>query len=403
MSECAVPGSVAPDPGLRDRVAVVGVGTTDFPSDYRDTTRGAGGQNAAVEMMGVAFSRALSDARLTPATIDGLAVCGLEEQRVADLRRVADQVGIRPRYAVHDTGVMAGVIPRAVEALVQRRCRTMALVYAGTRRRQGTTFGGSKSVTGPSSYFFYHPWGWSSQAAHWAMTFQHYMNQYGVTERDLGQVAVTLRRNALLNDNAIMRSPLDIDGYLASRPIVRPLRVLDLCLVSDGAVCLVLSSVDLSDRSSSVPVLVSGWGEAAVQHAKLDYLVRQGLRPLFESSAADALAMAGVTEGDIDLFEGYDSSSVHLVNQLEGYGFCSPGRALVEWAAGDMELDGRLPVNTNGGMLSEAFMHGWTQVVELVRQLRHECGERQVTVARRGMSSLATTESAHPLILTRGV
>lgn len=402
MSGFAGPGSVAPDRGLRDRVAVVGTGTTDFPSDYRGTTRGAGGQNAAVEMMAVAFGRALSDAGLAPEAIDGLAVCGLEEQTSADLRRVANQVGIRPKYAVHDTGVMAGVIPRAVETLVQGRCQTMALVYAGTRRRQGTTFGGSKSLTGPTSYFFYHPWGWSSQAAHWAMTFQHYMNQYGVTERDLGQVAVTLRRNATLNENAIMRAPLNIEGYMASRSIVRPLRVLDLCLVSDGAVCLVLSTLELSDRSPSVPVLVSGWGETAVQHGKLDYLVLQGLRPLFERAAADALAMADVSEGDIDLFEGYDSSSVHLINQLEGYGFCAPGKALVDWAAGDMELDGRLPVNTNGGMLSEAFMHGWTQVVELVRQLRHECGERQVKVARRGMSSVATTESAHPLILTRG-
>lgn len=402
MSEFAVPGAVTPDPGLRDRVAVVGVGTTDFPSDYRDTRRGAGGQNAAFDMMGVAFGRAAGDAGLAPETIDGLSVCGVEEQSGTVLRRVADQVGIRPAYAVHDSGIMAGVIPRAVEALVQGRCRTMALLYAGTRRRQGATFGGFESVTGPTSYFFYHPWGWSSQAAHWAMTFQRYMNQYGVTEGDLGQVAVTLRRNATLNENAIMRSPLDIDGYLASRHVVRPLRVLDLCLVSDGAVCLILSSVELSDRSTPVPVLVSGWGEAAVQRAKLDYLIRQGLRPLFERSAADALAMAGVTEGDIDLFEGYDSSSVHLINQLEGYGFCAPGKALDDWSAGDMELEGRLPVNTNGGMLSEAFMHGWTQVVELVRQLRHECGERQVKVARRGMSSLATTESAHPLILTRG-
>jgi acetyl-CoA acetyltransferase len=402
VNDFAFPGAVRPDSGLRDLVGIAGVGTTDFPTDYRETIRGVGGEAAVLSMMEAAFHRALGDAGIDQNAIDGLAVCGIEERTPSSLRRVADELGVRPAYAVHDSGVMAGVIPRAAEALVAGKCRTMALAYAGTRRRKGTPFGGAKSRSGPVSYFYYHPWGWSSQAAHWAMAFQHYMALYGVTDSDLGRVAVTLRRNAMRNENAIMRDPLNLDGYLSSRFIVRPLRVLDLCLVSDGAVCLILSLANGFDSFARPPVLVSGWADAAVKEAKLDCLVRQSLRPVFESSAQDALSMAGIAETDIDLFEGYDSSSVHLINQLEGYGFCSAGTALSCWASGEMELEGKLPVNTNGGMLSEAFMHGWTQVVELVRQLRHEAGDRQVKGARRGMSSLATTESAHPLILTRG-
>jgi acetyl-CoA acetyltransferase len=352
--------------------------------------------------MGVAFARAIEESGFDREHVDGLAVCGLEGGSREDLRRVAGELGINPRFAKHDSGIMNGVVPRAVEAIATGRCGVMALVYAGTRRRMGRTFGGSSSRTGPISYYYHHPWGWSSQAAHWALIYQRYMAQYGTTEADLGAVAVTLRHNAALNDNAIMRAPLDIDGYLASRYVVRPLRVLDLCLVSDGGVCLLLTGEDHADRLKHVPISVSGWGDAAVTESKLNYLVIERLRPLFQKSADAALTMAGVTHDEIDVFEGYDSSSVHLINQLEGYGFCAPGKALVDWAEGEMEIDGRLPVNTNGGMLSESFMHGWTQVVELVRQLRHEAGPRQVSNARVGMSSLATTESAHPMVFTRG-
>ena len=112
--------------------------------------------------------------------------------------------------------------------------------------------------------------------------------------------------------------------------------------------------------------------------------------------------MAGMDLSDIHHFQGYDASSIHLINQVEGYGFVEPGEGLDFCREGHAAIGGKLPINTSGGMLSESYMHGWNHVVEATRQLRHEVGARQVEGVQTSMFSLATTESAHPLILARG-
>jgi acetyl-CoA acetyltransferase len=257
-------------------------------------------------------------------------------------------------------------------------------------------------MTGPATYYYFHPWGWSSQIAHWALMFTRYQVLYGATEAELGAIAVTLRNNAVLNGNAIMRAPITISDYLDARYIVTPLRLLDACLVNDGGACIILRRSALSGGLAHVAVHVEGWGDAEVKFSKLEFIVKHRLRPQFQEAAEAAFTMAGITHCDVDLFQGYDSSTVQLLNQIEGYGFVPQGTCLQHWAAGHMERDGRLPVNTSGGMLSEAFMHGWSHVVEAVHQLRHEAGARQVPGARVAMSSFATSESAHPLVLRRG-
>jgi acetyl-CoA acetyltransferase len=193
-----------------------------------------------------------------------------------------------------------------------------------------------------------------------------------------------------------------LEDYLRSRYVVRPLRLLDLCLVSDAGICLILRRSDLIGATAHDPVYVAGWGDAAVHDSKLRYLVEDRLRPQFEEAIESALGMAGLTHADIDFFEGYDTASFHLINQLEGYGLTPVGRGLRAWTEGAMELNGELPVNTSGGMLSEVYAHGWSQAVETVRQLRHEGGARQVADARVGLASVATTDSVHPLLLVRG-
>jgi len=278
----------------------------------------------------------------------------------------------------------------------------MALVYAVASRSIGRRYGGQTyQGAGPGSYYYYHPWGWSSQAAHWAVIFQHYMATYGVEERDLGAIAATLRESATLNDNAIMRQPLSIDEYLTSRYIVRPLHLFDLCLVNDGGVCLILRRADAASDSPHSPVLVSGWGHTEVHHSKMHYMVKEGLRPQFEAAGEQASTMGGIARSEIDHFQGYDASTVFLLNQIEGYGFVKVGEGLDFAKEGHLRIGGLLPSNTNGGMLSEAYMHGWNNLVESVRQLRHEAGIRQVNGAETSMFSVATTESAHPVILRR--
>ncbi|MBO0879595.1 MAG: thiolase family protein, partial [Mycobacterium sp.] len=283
------------------------------------------------------------------------------------------------------------------------KCRTMAVIFTSSFKAAGRTFGGTTFVGSQrDSYYYYHPWGWSSQAAHWALMARRYMIQYGTTEADLGEVAVLLREYAAMNDNATMRAPLTIEQYLDSRYIADPLHLLDMCLVNDGAVCLILRRKAMTGGFAHTPVYISGWGDTEVTERKMQTMVQERLRPQLEEAGRIAFEMAGISRSDVQHFQGYDAASIHLINQIEGYGFVEPGQGLAFWKDGGTRLDGDLPVNTSGGMLSEAYLLGWNHIAEAVRQLRHEAGARQVTDVEISMSSLCTTESAHPLIFKRG-
>ncbi len=398
-----------PAPELSRQVAIVGVGDTDYARDYqasRAKPKPEGYQPPTVESLAkTAFERALADSGLRAADVDGLTLCSMPGP---DVGAMARELGVEPRYTGPPGFIMDDVIPPAVEALASGKCETIALVYAtasrsAERKYGGQTYGGAEYATGtPWSYYYCHPWGWSSQAAHWAFMFAYYQNQFGASEADLGSVALALRRNAARNDNAIMRGALTIADYLQSRYVVAPLRLFDLCLVNDGGVCLILRRADLARGLPHPPVEVAGWGHAKVESNKLHAMVRERLRPQFRAAGAAAFGMAGLSPADVRHFQGYDASSFHLVDQLEGYGFAEPGQGLEFFKDGQADLGGRLPVNTSGGMLSEAYMHGWNHVAEAVRQLRHEAGPRQIPGLQVSLFSMATTESAHPLLLTRG-
>jgi acetyl-CoA acetyltransferase len=395
----------APSRDLSRKAAIVGVGETDYASDYRASRAKAGDYVPPdhVSLADQAFSRALADCGLHRDDIDGLNLSFMYER--PDVDAVCQVLGIQPEHVTTEGTMLDDIIPPAVAALVSGKCSTMALVYAAASRAIGRVYGGqtySAEGATPKSYYYFNPWGWSSQAAHWAFMFQYYENIYGATEEDLGSVAVTLRRHASRNENAIMREPLTVEDYLRSRYIVRPLHLLDLCLVNDGGVCLILRRAELTADLGHIPVEVAGWGHAAVPANKMYYMVKERLRPQFQEAGERAFAMAGLSRPDVGHFQGYDASSIHLINQIEGYGFAEPGAGLEFCQQGHMDLDGTLPVNTSGGMLSEAYMHGWNHLAEAVRQLRHEAGSRQVAGVQTSMFSLATTEAAFPLLLTRG-
>jgi acetyl-CoA acetyltransferase len=402
----ATPGLMpAPSREMSRKVAIVGVGETDYRLDYKAAREKAPGyEPPTLEYLGAtAFERALADSGLQRGDIDGLAIShfqgGLSAESMAAL------LGLRPRYCTENGNIMAGPLPRVCADVAMGKCDTVAMIFTVASRaigRQygGTTYGGDQQRT-PASYYYYHPWGWSSQAAHWALMFRHYQAIYGATETDLGAVAVQLRKNAMRNPNAIMQMPLSLEDYVNSRYIVRPLHLFDMCLVNDGAVCLIVRRADWARDTPRAPVLVAGWGESKIKNNKMHYMVRERLRPQLQEAGAQALHMAGLSLSDIGHFEGYDAASIHLVNQLEGYGFVEPGAGLAAFSNGDMASDGKLGVNTGGGMISGAYLHGWNQVVEVVHQLRHEAGDRQVAGVQAAMSSLAQTDQAHPIIYAR--
>ena len=389
------------------KTAIVGVGETDYHADYKAArTKPPGYELPTPESLAsLAFERALEDSGLKRGDIDGLSVSFLYGG--PDATSMAQMLKLQPRYLAHNGGIMAGPLPRVCADIIAGKCDTVAMIYAVASRAIGRQYGGEVYKGGeertPPSYYYFHPWGWSSQAAHWAFVWRYYQSKYGATEADLGAVAVQLRRNAMQNPNAVMRSPLSIEDYLASRYIVRPLHLLDLCLVNDGGVCLIVRRADLVRDLPHTPVSIAGWGESKVKGNKFHHLVREGLRPQLQDAGAQALNMAGLELKDIQHLEGYDASTIHLISQLEGLGFVEPGGGLEFCKQGHMALNGTLPVNTGGGMLSGSYMHGWNHVAEVTRQLRHEAGERQIKDVQFSLFSLAQTDQAHPVIFTRGV
>jgi len=390
---------------LRGKAAIVGVGETDYHADYqaaRAKTPAYEGHTSE-DLAITAFERALADSGLNRGDIDGLSTSFLYGG--PPVNEMAVMLGIEPRHSFAGGGIMAGTIPTAVAAIAEGKCDTIALVYAAATRSIGRKFGGNvdeKAAEMPSSYYYHHPWGWSSQAAHWAFIWQYYQATYGVTEEDMAAVAILMRDNAIRTPHAIMRKPLTVEAYLASRYVVRPLHLFDLCLVNDGGVCLILQRADKAADRPHTPVAVGGWGESYVKQDKMDTLVRKRLRPQFEEAGRQALDMAGLALSDVGHFECYDASTMHLINHVEGHGFAAPGEGIAFCKGGGMAIGGTLPTNTAGGMLSGSYMHGWNHVAEITRQLRHEAGERQVEGVQVSMFSLAQTDQVHPLVFTRG-
>jgi acetyl-CoA acetyltransferase len=390
---------------LSGQAAIVGVGETDYHLDYQAARAKAPGYEAATseELAERAFERALADSGLRREDIDGLSVSFIYGG--AEPTAMAERLRLKPRHIVQHTPIMAGPLPVVCAEIAAGKCDTVAMIYAASSRSSGRQYGGStyQGMTGaPASYYYHLPWGWSSQAAHWAFVWSHYMATFGAVEQDLGAVAVQVRKNAMANPNAVMQAPMTIEGYMASRYVVRPLHLLDLCLVNDGAVCLIVRRADMARDLPNPPALIAGWGESVAKGGKMGTLVRERLRPQMQDAGAQALGMAGVALSDIQHFEGYDAATIHLVSQIEGYGFAEPGTALERCKAGDFAVGGALPINVNGGMLSGAYMHGWNQVAEVTRQLRGQAGARQIPGLEVSMFSMTQTDQAHPLIFKRG-
>ena len=404
-SHLVLPPSV---PELARKAAIVGLGESDYGKDYAaERAKPEGYEAPTVETLCLkAFERALDDAGLTRDDIDGISGSftfgGPDRDGLAAMLGYAPEKA--PKYAILNGNIMAGPLPVVCEAIVRGEAECVAMVFGVASRSIGRQFGGTDEFTGegvPPSYYYFHPWGWSSQAAHWALMASHYFEVFGKREEDLGEVAVQLRQHAIAQPNSVMTKPMTISDYMASRYVVRPLHLFDICLVNDGAVCLIVRRADLARAMAKPPVLVAGWGESKIKAEKMHVMVRERLRPQMQAASVQALAMAGVTLDEIQHFEGYDASTMHLVNHVEGLGFTPEGTGLDFCRDGQMTLGGRIPTNMAGGNLSNSYMQGWAHVAEVVRQLRGEA-PLQVPNARLSMSALAQTDQVHPLVFERG-
>jgi acetyl-CoA acetyltransferase len=320
---------------------------------------------------------ALADAGIDKGEIDGLITCkayggfGID----TDIGRL---LGINPAYAATlDYGTCNFSLHLAIMAIRSGFASKVLLLYGTAQRSMGNRFSTptSTGVYGEGDYGFLNIAGPAS------MGMRRYQHLYGLTEEKLAAVSMTFRRHARLNPLAIRTSELGLDDYLAERFIVRPLRRPDICMVSDGGAGLVVCRSDLAeDLSPKRPVHVVGVAQASGlrSYQNDDQLTR----PWISAAAGRLRDKYGIRPEDVDALYIQDPTSLWVLQMLEAYGFCGTGEAGDFVQDGRIGLGGELPLNTNGGQLSESYMWGWLHLVEAIRQLRGECGPRQVPGAR---------------------
>jgi acetyl-CoA acetyltransferase len=350
---------------LRSAAAVVGVGTTKY---------GRFPELSADDLAGRALRTALADAGLRGTEIDGLVV-----SRVSGYQRIAADYGIEPTYIAQlpAQGRMAGpAVAMAATAIGAGLCRRVALVYGNNGATAGDTYGGKGEGYGTSPGLTL-PYGLASPGAFYALMFQRYQAECGVTSEQLAAVPLAIRSHAALNDNAVMRTPLTLETYLQSRYIVEPLHIYDYCLINDGGVALIVSAADEATDHAQPPVYIRGFAQQG-QLVHSDFPPEDFWREATRSVGDVALSMADLDRTDVSALMAYDNFSPNVLFALEGLGYCKPGEAGAWVQDGRIALGGELPVNTNGGHLSESYMQGWSLNVEAVRQLRGDCGSRQV-------------------------
>jgi acetyl-CoA acetyltransferase len=229
------------------------------------------------------------------------------------------------------------------------------------------------------------PSGAVAPAQFYAPMARRHMEFYGTTSQQFGRIAVNTRDNALKNDNAIMKKPLTLEEHQSSRMISEPFRLFDCCLESDGGAAVVVSSTERARDLKQKPVTIMGVAEG---HPDSPSAISQrpDLTTLGLAKAAPrAFAMAGVGPDDIDVAEIYDCFTYTVLCQLEDLGFCKKGEGGPFIDDGHIDPGGKLPINTHGGLLSQAHIIGLNHVVELVRQLRGQGGKAQVADAEVGL------------------
>ena len=229
------------------------------------------------------------------------------------------------------------------------------------------------------------PLGAFAPAQIYAPMARRHMALYGTTSQHFAEIAVSTRHNAILYGNAMMTAPMTVADHQASRMIADPFHLYDCSLESDGGAAIIVSRADCARDLRQPPIEVLGIAEghpdspsAITQRPDLIHL---GL----DKAAPRAFAMAGVTPDEIDVAEIYDCFTYVVIRQLEALGFCARGEGGPFVASGAIRLNGKLPINTHGGLLSQSHMVGMNHIVELVRQLRGTAGRAQVTDARIGL------------------
>jgi acetyl-CoA acetyltransferase len=351
--------------------AIAGIGATAFSKDS-----GRSELRLAVEAVGAA----LADAGLSPSDVDGLVTFTMDANaQVA----VARELGMGEltffSHIGYGGGAACATVQQAVLA-IQGGVAEVVVCYRALNERSGHRFGqvSRAAATAPTSSGvdngWHYPMGLGTPAATVAMVARRYLHTYGGSSADFGRVAVADRRHAATNPRAWFHGrPITLDEHQSSRWIAEPLRLLDCCQESDGAVAVVVTSLERARDLPHPPavVLAAAQGSGPDQYVMTSYY-RDDLTGLPELGvvARQLWRQSGLAPADIRTAVLYDHFTPYVLLQLEELGFCPPGQARHFIADGAIELGGVLPVNPHGGQLGEAYIHGMNGIAEAVRQVR---------------------------------
>ena len=365
---------------LRDKACVTGVG---------ETTYLRGSSQSAFELQIEASLKAIADAGLDPKQIDGVIPIGIVSATAEDF---IDNFGIPDlRFSAlvpHGGASPVMALQCAAAAVAAGVCNHVLIAFGRNVTGAAATKAGARIHTMPQFHYvteFEYPIGNAAPAQIYAPMAQRHMALYGTKVSHFGEVAVAHRQHALLNDNAVMKKPMTLEDHANSRMIADPFRLFDCSLESDGGAACIVSSAERASDLKHRRIFISG---TAAGHPDQPGAITQ--RPDITSlgiakAAQRAFQMAGVTHADIDVAEIYDCFTYAVIRQLEDLGFCKKGEGGPFVEGGRLRLDGALPTNTHGGLLSQAHVWGLNHIVELVRQLRGNAGRAQVKDAEVGL------------------
>jgi acetyl-CoA C-acetyltransferase len=348
---------------------------------------------------------ALADAGLTLADVDGYATSGVGPMGVMSM---CHHLNLQPDW-VDSTSIggssFLAQVANAGAAIQAGLCKTVLITYGSTAASDRFAVGTGGGMSGDPTDAFVLPYGPTIVGAY-GMVAQRHIHEFGTTAEQLAEVAVTMRNHAALNPRARYRNRITVDDVLASRMVSSPLHLLDCCLISDGGGALVVTSAERARGLRQKPIAVLGAGQA-VRHSGTGH--RDIVDIAARQSGAHAFAQAGLTPEDIDFCMIYDSFTITVLATLENLGFCGMGEGGPFVENGAIGLGGRLPLNPDGGGLSSNHpgMRGIFLVIEAVRQLREEAGDRQVSGARTALCHgtggwLGVMHSGATLILGEG-
>ncbi len=358
---------------LSGKVAIVGAAETEV---------GKVPHLGATALCVDAARRVMDDAGISKDQIDGLVTCNsMVEPHMYHAEVIAEYLQIFPRYCVSANaggGTTFSSLQHAATAIASGICETVLITMADSLRTGLSREQAMKIQSSTGHPEFEIPYG-PTVPAFYALIARAHMDAYGTTPEQLAAVAVSGRKHAALNPSAQMRELISIEDVLNSRLIADPLHLLDCSLVSDGGAAVILVSAERASEFPQHPVYILGAGEGH-SHEHISQA-----RSLTVSAAVDsgrrAYTMAGLGPGDIDVAQIYDCFTPVVLIQLEDLGFCKKGEAGAFVEAGETGLEGSLPMNTNGGLLSHCHPGNpgaMFALTEAITQLRHQAGARQV-------------------------